>query len=358
MSLTAREIALAIVPKISGSLSMLGSSMILKDILSDQEERSNTYRRLMSMISAFDLVSSFSYFLSTWPIPQGENKGWNSPYHYAAVGNATTCTAQGFGIQIGITTVLYNVMLSVYYVFMIRRNTGEKAVQGLEPYLLGIPLIIGLSLAVTPYLMNLYNNSNLWCWIAPDWSLCETMGLDNSECFKRTNVFRWVFYYGPLWISAGCIMGCLGRVWWTVRNKEEASTRWRVNGAPTDNQYSRRVAQQAFSYAVIFAIVWLPYCIMDLTGIYFHPHDNGFWVMLLVTFCQPLQGFLNFLIYRRHVVANVSTNATRRMQLMFGNSTTALRSRIRGMASSDGVSRMDSHDSGIDQNPGLQAVEP
>ena len=120
-----REAALAIIPKITGGLSFLGSGGIAYQVLSDRTKRGKTFHRLVALMSLCDMVSSFGFFLSTWPIPHGVNQGWGRPEHYAATGNAATCTAQGFGIQFGITTAFFNLMLSIHYLLVVRYNHTE-----------------------------------------------------------------------------------------------------------------------------------------------------------------------------------------------------------------------------------------
>ncbi len=102
--LSVRVKIISIVPHFTGALSIIGSSCIIFGIVRRRirvrrasittRRRKRTYHRLMLALSCCDLLSSVAFFLSTWVIPQGENEGWKNPYHYAAVGNEQTCTAQ------------------------------------------------------------------------------------------------------------------------------------------------------------------------------------------------------------------------------------------------------------------------
>jgi hypothetical protein len=171
-TLSAREAALAIVPHLTGDLSFTRSVIIASRVLWSQRKRQNTYHQLLCALSLMDLISSFSYFLSTWPIPaDSAYKGvWGSSYNYAAVGNKATCTAQGFGIQLGVTaSAFYNVMLSVHYILTIRFNFSEHELKTrCQPCMLSIPLVLGLALSIPGLFLGIYNDSNLWCWIAPN----------------------------------------------------------------------------------------------------------------------------------------------------------------------------------------------
>ena len=63
-----REIVLAVVPKITGALSLCSSGWIAYNVLSDRHRRTKTYHQLLALMSLCDMVGSFAYFLSTGPI--------------------------------------------------------------------------------------------------------------------------------------------------------------------------------------------------------------------------------------------------------------------------------------------------
>lgn len=315
MSVTSREVAIATVPKVTGALSMAGSGWITYEVLSDPHKRHKTYHRLVVLLSICDIISSFSYFLSTWPIPQGENVGWKSPYHYQAVGNAATCTAQGFGIQFGVTTAFFNIMLAIHYLLVIKFNYTESALKKKEPFLWGTALVVGLGLSVPGLVLQIYNNSNLWCWISPNWDLCEERGLARDQCVGRTYNYRWAFYYGPLWTCISLITLAQAWLWWTVRQMEVRASKWRsTDSRAIRMRQSRRVAVQAAWYMVVFVVTWLPYTAIAMTGKYFNPHDvKGFVVLLFVVTCQPIQGCLNLFVYHRRSIAGATSRAASKL---------------------------------------------
>ena len=92
----------AIIPKIAGLLSMLGSSYIIYSIVGTRRGRvhkfKSTFNRLLVALSVFDLISSFANFLSHWMFPVDEFPGIDPEWHdvtfpYAS-GNDTTCSMQ------------------------------------------------------------------------------------------------------------------------------------------------------------------------------------------------------------------------------------------------------------------------
>ena len=173
-----QQVALAIVPKITGSLSIMGSSYIIFDCVrglrSGKRDR-NTYRRLMVGISVVDITMSICFFLSTWPMPRG------TPFTYGARGNTQTCTAQGFFAQIGVSSVMYTVSLSTYYLLVIRYGWPESRIVKVEPFLHAIPLVFGFATMIAGLPLQLYNYG-LWdCWIAPYPQGCEESWRNGGE---------------------------------------------------------------------------------------------------------------------------------------------------------------------------------
>jgi hypothetical protein len=95
-----QQIALAVTPKITASLSILGSAWIVVEVLTVPEKRGNVYNRLLCAMSINDVILSSMFFASTWPIPEGTDGV------YTAIGSERSCVAQGFFIQFGIVPAI------------------------------------------------------------------------------------------------------------------------------------------------------------------------------------------------------------------------------------------------------------
>jgi len=298
-----REAILAIVPKIGGLLSFCSSGCIAYYVISDRRRRAKTYHRLLAVMSVCDMVSSFAYFLSTWPVPQGQNLGWKKNSHIWAVGNAATCTAQAVGIQWGVTSAVLNVALSAHYLLVIRYKVTERQLKKYEPFIGIFALLIGLALTIPGILLGIYGNTNLWCWISPSFAQCSEEGLTRQECVDRAYRYRWSFYYGPLWACIILITITQAALLQHVFKVEEVSARWSKIHSSRQLQYrqTKQVAIQACWYVGVFYITWLPYTSIALTGKFFNP-DESFGVLFLVVLFQPLQGFLNLFVYQRKLI--------------------------------------------------------
>ena len=115
----AQQRQLAIWPKVTGSLSIMGSASIIYEVLRDKKKRRKVYHRIMLAMSLIDVNTSFWYALSTWPMPK-DTQG----VAYAS-GTQQSCTAQGFFVQLGLATPMYNVALAIYYCIVVRYHWKE-----------------------------------------------------------------------------------------------------------------------------------------------------------------------------------------------------------------------------------------
>ena len=89
---TTQSIVILIVPTISNLASFLGSTIITVMIWRSVTKLTKPYRRIVFMMSVYDIVQSLSFIMSTFTSPRGSIV-W-------AVGNDATCTAQGFFVQV------------------------------------------------------------------------------------------------------------------------------------------------------------------------------------------------------------------------------------------------------------------
>jgi hypothetical protein len=188
---TSQQLALAITPKVTGVMSFACSSLICLSVLLDQKKLATMYHRLILGASVVDLNNSFWFFMSTWPIPKTSTAMF-------AVGSPWTCNMQGWFIQVGISMAFYNTSLALYYTLVLRYGWSEERAVKLEPFMHFLPLLWGIATATISIPLRLFNNANLWCWIAP-----YPAGCVGDACIRGANAdyYRWGFYYGPLWLN-------------------------------------------------------------------------------------------------------------------------------------------------------------
>lgn len=388
----AREMSIAILPKFSALFSIFGSGFIIYDIvcshfnvpktfwkkkkndisssdgfrsrstsLASTRGRSSrrfaqrktlknsAYYRLMLAMSSTDFIVSFAWFCTTWPIPKDDELEYQNPSVsvYGNIGTVQSCEVQAFFIQLGIITPFYNALLALYYYLTIRCEWKEDDFKCKVEYAgHAVSISWGLGTSIAGLVMELYNNSTVWCWIAPYPAGCGdgvTNGVQQPQCVRGRDHFslRWVFYYGPLWGMIFLVALFMSLVYFYVRgldNKMDQYTATYRNNASramddtgsgelgpsgggrrrslmartfstmnTDtineqrrqrrNERSRAVANQGLFYAGTFALVWVFGTIvraMDLAGVK-APWIIIFWFAVFT----PSQGFFNFLVYVR-----------------------------------------------------------
>lgn len=264
-------------------------------------------------------MSSLSLSLSTWPIPRG------TEHAFGAIGNTQTCTAQGFFNQLLLGGPLYNLMLAIYYLLIGKYNlTEEEIARRYEKYMHVTAILTTLGFAIAGLPLTLYNNANLWCWIASYPEESESLSGENHDitCERGHGswLYRWLFFYAPLWFIIAAITIIMIMLTISIRTEEKRfiemqrqdrsiSSVGNRRGIPTGSnaskdprveafnlERSRKMFFQALFYVSAFYATWwaptLNRFIPMITG------KSYFFFMLATTIFAPLQGFLNFLVYR------------------------------------------------------------
>lgn len=182
-----QQAALAIIPKFSSSLSIIGSLLIIYEILFlDRRKLLRVYHRMLLVMSIYDVLESSFNFQSSWPIPKGtEGVAF-------AVGNTEWCEAQGFFLQFGLVIPVLNMCLSIYYLLVIKYSWSEDQIRTYaEPCFHIGSLSIALLTSSLGLAFDLFNNSNLWCWYAPYPLDCkDTLRYgDEANCIRGDNAW-------------------------------------------------------------------------------------------------------------------------------------------------------------------------
>lgn len=288
--------AVAIAPKFTSFLSMIGSGFIVVDVLR-KAEKVSTHHRLLVGMSFCDFFVSFWFFLTTWPIPEWENV-------YLASGNYPVCIAQGFFSQFSLTVAFYNSALSIYYLLVVRYGwTPERIRLRVEPLLHAVSLTIGLATATMGIALNLYNNDHWECWISPFPLDCKESWKNGGEtdCIRGDNatLYRWLFYYMFLWMAIAIVTVNMVLVYQSVRSDErkveEIADNEQAKALARRRQHSKQVAIQGYWYCGAFYLTWILPTITRLVQVI-----NGEAPYKLVLFAAlfiPFQGFFNLLVY-------------------------------------------------------------
>jgi hypothetical protein len=164
-----QELAVAIATMTAGLLSMLGSGLIINNIISKQKYKRDTYHRLLLGTCITDFASSLGWFMAPIAPPK------ESSPRYLPIGNIESCTTQAFLVQVGIGFMLYNACLSLYYVMTIRYNVSKTVMAHRERYMHSISLFWGFGISIIPIPMNIYNELGVGsgCWLGRFPQYCD-----------------------------------------------------------------------------------------------------------------------------------------------------------------------------------------
>jgi len=212
--------SLALVPKFTGFLSLVGSLLLILDVVADNKKRNKFYYRFMTGFASVDCVVSIFFIASTWMIPA------SSGYHrqqqqqgvddtgavWGAIGTEETCVVQGFFLQFNSSSCIYNAVLTLYYVLVIRHSVKEETLMKYEFAFHAVPLTFGVVTASVCAAMGWFGPASLWCWIHDD--------------FEHAYIFRWVFSYAIYWSSFGLIVIGMLLIMRTVRATEKKSAKF------------------------------------------------------------------------------------------------------------------------------------
>lgn len=220
------QVVIAILPKFSAFSSLCCSFWIVLEVLFDEDSKrgvrkgENVYNRLLMGMSVYDIFYSVWNFASTWPVPRG------TPDVFQPIGTQRTCVAQGYFLQIaGLGVPLYNAMLSAYYLLVIRYNISERTLRTrVEPAMHISVFVLSFGTAMVGLCLDLYNFATLWCWIAE-----YPLGCEGDSCIHGQHawVFRYAFYFAPIW--AMIVFACISMisVYRSVKKKDAQSLRYR-----------------------------------------------------------------------------------------------------------------------------------
>jgi hypothetical protein len=288
---------IALTPKFGACLSIPCSIFLIYEVYCDHKTRGSTpIQRALVGMSVVDLLSSSAWFLSSWLVPAGT---WAD-----AAGNRATCNYQGFVLQLAIGAPLFNASLGLYYALLIRRKWTDKMLVRIEKWVHAIiwSWAIGTSIILLP--LGQYNQIGQVCWIIGDPIDCgDSTNQSNPDVPCERGDHAWLYgvftFYGPLWVCVACCTVCMYLVY-----KEVRETIYRVRQHSFDARASRNIGRtevdavviQVVLYTLSFFITWLPSTLWSVAHWF---RFAAFWLDFLSAFCEPLQGFWNFLIFIR-----------------------------------------------------------
>lgn len=300
----AQVATVAIATWLSGTLSLIGSCFLIYIVM--KKRRSDGYHRILLGLSVVDLFHTIGWMMGPVAVPR------ETTDRFIAIGNKESCSAAGFLVQLGASSYLYNAMLSVYFLVVIRFGIGPQTLITVEWIMHAVAIVFGLATAPTGLYLKVYSESAVGslCWIAESPVDCSLR--EGVECVNEANI-RFVGYlFGILpMLSVPIVVVCNLLIYCWVRSTEQARQRHDRSADCGDEGKSeivrlkrtRKVANQAFLYVAAFfnSLMWT-IVVRNLDGwnVVTRENEGNFFVLILLGHCfSPLQGFFNLLVYIR-----------------------------------------------------------
>lgn len=266
-------------------------------------------------MAVFDIITAVAWSFATAPIDKAE-----APHVEGAIGNESTCIAQAFFIQLGFTSVFYNVSLALYYALVVALGWRESQLKTIQGYLLLLPPIVGLGLA--------FGGITSYHWLEYG---CHLLPPPDGDLWAVL-----VFVVLPLGFSIAAITAAMFVVYCKVRRQAATTRKWSF-GVGKASALEQQVFWQALFYVSAFYITWPILFSVYLASV---DVDGPLGLTLTVAFVAPLQGFTNFLVYLRPKLKKRSrSGSSGTSKFLFLKST--LRGLKNGSSGLDGSSKTD-----------------
>ena len=269
------EMAIAVLIRVAGTLSLLGSLAIVLTWLARRPFKVGALsRRILFYMSATDVVGSFAYFLGPWPSPAGTLS--------AAAGTEATCSLQGWLLQINLAVPLWNACLAhhMFLVLFYRELDAPKRSLLYEPYYMAVAWGFPFVTSFVALGLKLYGFTVTWCWIPLVTNITR-------------NVLPWTFFFIPLWsailVASGLMVAIACRVQQTAAGAGESSA--------FTKSAAKLLRREAMWYTFVFLLTWTCKTMFLVRRTAFPETVPAPALVASYAFFVPLQGFLNAAVY-------------------------------------------------------------
>jgi len=213
---------LAIIPMITGPISVISSMTIIVMILRSTKALSIPYHRILFGLSIADILASIGMSTGSLLAPKG------SPLLWKSFGNQSSCDVQGFIYILGsIAEPLYNCSLQLYYLCMIKYKIKNKDIQRkIEPFLLCVPILYGMTGAIVSLFTESINASGSWCYI--DTYPPKCLHDVDVECTRGKDAYLLRILFGAIPFTSSFTFMCIAMImlYRTARDREIATNQY------------------------------------------------------------------------------------------------------------------------------------
>lgn len=256
--------------------------MIIASVLRSKQNRENMQQRIIAGMSVCDLTCALVHLVAPLWFP-GNDK---TP----GLGNGTFCTVGGFIlITVQFASILYNDILALYYLLIIKFNCSERRLKFLEQWFFhSFPILWSFALSVSAAATH---GINVW----PGWSSACGIKYDDETEYK-------IPYTASIFTATSSlvfIVVCLIMIYIHVRRVEQKSKQWRLQRDHSRSNLvtkTKLVAKQCLLY---FMVIFVPWIFMAIFTFFSVNNIYVEWIDFLKTLLVPSAGFMNGIVYFR-----------------------------------------------------------
>ena len=250
-----------IIPRVSASLSVIGSGAVVYLILCQnrQAKLARLHYRLILCLSSFDILSSLAMLIGTVASPR-------NPNIYLSRGNINTCQALGFFIQLLWVAPSYNAMLCLSFLAVIRYNIKDEIIEKYEYIMHAYATLPSLCLAILGAIVyRVYQPRPYICWV--DQHIPQTDSSTNVD-----SVSNIIYIVNKVIVILNfLIISCsMYKVYSFVQKSEQKMKKYNFRGKSSltrrqsKNEDSSEVTKQCYLYVAAYLVCYLPATIDDL----------------------------------------------------------------------------------------------
>lgn len=296
--------AFAVIPKVGGILSIIGSILILRDVFLKFKEHKTIplTTKMMTLITVANLFLGFwENFLSTWMVPRDSMA-------FMASGNVTTCNLQAFisVLMYMIVETAYTMLSALYYITVARKDwTTQKTRSWTVLFaFLVLPIIIGIGTAVPLLVTQQYNFDGVYRCNIASYPL-DCYHNDDIPCERAphaTLIRGWLYLYASFCFFL--IIMFLSMMLYNIekQNAELAKhSEYYSQGIRGEGNSSNPVAFQSLRYLIAFFVPNLALIVWGVINVGQIQISKTVWLVVeyLYVILWPMFGALNSLVYFR-----------------------------------------------------------
>jgi hypothetical protein len=280
--------------RIGAILSILSSIILVNLVFTKKRKRKVEWKELhpknhiILMTGFIELIGSVALLTSTSAFPKESGV-------YGAVGNASTCVAQGFMVQMGLAVPLYSASLSLSYWLVICQTSSKTPLHYSKKFFHIVPIGVSIATAIACLFLDIIEPRNSVCYIGEQYSIWIL-------CFAGVIV----------WSSFLIILFCMMSVFLEVRKRNNRMLKHSFSltmNVPTKTDkrlITEKVetAKQAFMSIFLHLLVYLFPTLQwwyTMAG-----QDVPHALYFISSTIYPLRGFLNFFVLTRPMIFQIT----------------------------------------------------